>query len=83
MIILDSTTIQVSTKVKRELDGFKDYKRETYCEVIGKLIELVKEDEESKMQLSEETLKDIKEAEQDIKKGKVYTTAQIKRELGI
>ncbi len=83
MIILDSTTIQVSTKVKRELDGFKDYERETYCEVIGKLIELVKEDEESKMQLSEETLKDIKEAEQDIKKGKVYTTAQIKRELGI
>lgn len=81
--MLNTTTIQVSNKVKRELEGFKDYPRETYAEVIKKLIEIAKEDEESKMELSEETLKGLKEAEEDIKKGRVYTTAQVKKELGL
>lgn len=81
--MLNTTTIQVSNKVKKELDGFKEHPRETYAEVISKLIRTAKEDEESKMELSEETLKGLKEAEEDIKKGRVYTTAQLKKELGL
>lgn len=38
---------------------------------------------EAKMGLNEETLNGLKEAEEDIKKGRVYTTAQIKKELGL
>jgi len=38
---------------------------------------------EAKMRLSKETLKGLKEAKEDIKKGRIYTTAQIKKELGL
>ena len=78
-----TTTIQVSNKLKDELEGFKEHERETYAEVIRKLIELAREDEEAEIELSEETLKGIKEAKEDIKKGRVYTTTQIKKELGL
>jgi len=81
--LTDTTTIQVPRKVKRELDSFKGHARETYAEVIEKLVELARESEESKMELSEETLRGIREAEDDIKKGRVYTTSQIKKELGL
>ncbi|MFH1695924.1 MAG: hypothetical protein ABH850_05890 [Candidatus Micrarchaeota archaeon] len=39
-------------------------------------------DEESKMELSEEILKGIKEAEEDIRKGRVYPTKELKKRLG-
>ncbi len=79
----DTTTIQVSKDIKRELNAFKDYKKESYAEVIKKLIDKVKEDEESEMELSEETLKDLKEAEDDIRKGRVYSSKQLKKRLGL
>ena len=79
----DNTTILVPQKLKRELDSFKDYRRETYAEVIGKLICIAREDEESRLALSEETLKDIKEAREDIRKGRVFSPKQVKRELGL
>jgi len=80
---MDSTTIQVSTKVKRNLDGFKEHERETYDNVIERLVEIAKEEEEAELELSEETLKGIKEAKEDIRKGRVYSTNQLKKELGL
>lgn len=77
-----TTTIQISNNLKKDLDSFKEHNRETYEEVIDKLILFAKENEESKMELSKETLEGIKEAKEDIKKGRVYTTAQLKKELG-
>jgi len=83
IILSNTSTIQVSKEIKRKLDAFKEYKKESYAEVIQKLVDKVKEDEESEMELSEETLKDLKEAEEDIRKGRVYTSKQIKKELGL
>ena len=82
-ILSDNTTIQIPVRLKRELNSFKDYAKETYAEVIRRLIELARENEESKMELSEETIRGLKEAEDDIRKGRVYTTAQVKKELGL
>ncbi len=73
------TTIQVSREVKELLDQFKLHPREPYDSVIRRLVE-AKIDEEP---LSEETLKRIEEALEDIKAGCVYTTEEVKRELGI
>jgi hypothetical protein len=83
IILSATTTIQIPNKIKNELDGFKDYARETYAEVISKLIDFAREEEESEMKLSEETLRGIKEAKEDIRKGRVYSTAQLKKELGL
>jgi predicted CopG family antitoxin len=80
---MDATTIQVPNKVKNELDRFKGHPRETYADVINRLIEMAREGEESRLELSIETLKGIKQAKEDIRKGRVYTTAQVKKELGL
>ncbi|MBI5553173.1 MAG: hypothetical protein HY917_00350 [Candidatus Diapherotrites archaeon] len=78
-----TTTIQISSKLKKELNAFKNYPRETYEEVIGQLVLIARKDEESKLQLSAETLRDLREAENDLKAGKVYSASQIRKELGL
>jgi len=77
------TTIQIPVKLKKQLDLFKDYPRETYSDVIQKLVLCAREDEESKLELSDETLRDVEEAREDFKRGRVYTTKQLKKELGL
>ena len=71
-----ATTIQVSNKLAQELKNRKMYDKESYEEIIWDLIE-------DTVELSEETKRSIKQAEKDIKEGRVYTHEQIKKELGI
>jgi predicted transcriptional regulator len=68
------TTIQVSTKLKKELKDRKLFDNESYEEVIWDLIEDTTE-------LSRETKKSIKEAEKDIKQGRVYTLEEVKNNI--
>lgn len=69
-----ATTIQVSNELKNKLNNFKMFDNESYEDVIWDFIE-------DRMELSEETKKAIKRAEEDIRKGRVYTFKQIKKEL--
>lgn len=77
------STILVPKKLKGELDELKDYKRESYAQVIERIIGHVKECDESKLELSDETLKAIKEGKEDLVKGRVYTSKQLAKELGV
>jgi predicted transcriptional regulator len=70
------TTIQVSEKLVDELKNRKMYDKESYEEIIWDLLE-------DSMELSEETKRNIKEAEEDIRKGRVHTHEEVKRELGL
>ena len=70
-------------KLKSELDLIKEYGRETYAEVISRLVNRVKEDEEAGMELSKETLKGIREAREDIRKGRVLSSEKLKNDLGL
>ena len=70
------TTIQISKDLKKELQRRKIHKNDTYEEVIWDLVE-------DTMELSEETKKAIKRAEEDLKAGKVKTLEQIEKELNI
>ena len=70
------TTIQVSKELRNILVERKLHDRDTFEEVIFDLIE-------DTMELSEQTKRDIAEAEADIKAGKVYTHKQVKKELGL
>lgn len=74
-------TIKVTPEVKKRLDALKRHPRETYNEVIDRLTEDALED--AAEVLTEEDIRDIEEAIQDIKAGRVYTTEELKRELGI
>ena len=74
-------TIKVTPEVKGRLDKLKNYPRETYNEVIDRLTRDALE--ESAEELTDEDICDIEEAIADIKAGRVYTTEELKMELGI
>lgn len=74
-----TTTIKVREKTKMQLDKLKIHPRESYDEVIRKLAR-VKIDHEP---LSKEALESIAKANEDIKKGRVYTEAEVRRRLGL
>jgi phosphoserine phosphatase len=75
-----ATTIQVEESTKRQLEALKGSPRQTYEEVIEELLELAREDDAG---LTPQTKKAIRMAREDIKRGRVYTTRQLIKELGI
>ncbi len=83
IILADTTTIQVPKDLKGDLDAIKAHGRETYAEVIRKLIEKFRNDEEAELGLAEETLEAAKEAREDLRKGRVHSSKQIKEEMGL
>ena len=73
------TTIQLEERIKNKLEEMKIHPRETYSKVIERLVNLSMEEEE----LSPQTIKNIEQALEDIKKGRVYSTKEVKKKLGI
>ena len=73
------TTIQVHRTLKTKLERLKLHPRESYEKVIERLISIGMDYEP----LSEEEIKDIEEGLADIKAGRVYTTKELKKQLGI
>jgi len=71
-----ATTIQISEELQTELSKRKLFDRETYEEVIMGLIE-------DTMELSAETKKEIAQAREEYKKGKVYTLEEVKKRHGL
>ncbi|MAF34251.1 hypothetical protein CMO91_00220 [Candidatus Woesearchaeota archaeon] len=71
-----ATTIQISKNLQNALSKRKLVAKETYEEVIWDLLE-------DRMELSEETKKDIEIARKEFKEGKGKTLAQVKKELGL
>lgn len=76
------TTIRVNPKTKEELDQFRQYKNESYDELVRKLIYLAKT-AEKEPKLTQRTIQDIKEARERVKKGEFYTEEEAKKILGI
>jgi predicted transcriptional regulator len=73
------TTIQVQPEVKDRLDLLKKHPRESYNEVIERLLES-RIDEEP---LSDEAIAGIEEALGDIRKGRLHTEEEIRKEFGV
>ncbi len=76
------TTIRLNEKTKSELDSFKQYKSESYDELVRKLIYLVRL-AEKEPKLSQKTILEIKYARERIKKGEFYTEEEAKKILGL
>ena len=76
------TTIRLAQTTKAELDAFKQYKSESYDELVRKLIYIAKMCEREP-KLSQRTILEIKEARERIKKGEFYTEAEAKNILGL
>ena len=73
-IVIMATTISVSKELLLKLKERKMYHKESYEEVIWDALE-------DSMELSEETLANIKKSEEDIKAGRVKTLAEVEARL--
>ena len=71
-----ATTIQVTEKLKNELEKMKFSDNESYEDIIWDLLE-------DRMELSEETKKNIETSKKQFKEGKVKTLEQIRKEHGL
>lgn len=76
------TTIRLNPETKIKLDEFRQYKNESYDELVRKLI-IIARMCEKEPQLSKKTIQDIKKARENIKKGEFYTEEEAKKILGL
>ena len=76
------TTIRLNPDTKTKLDEFRQYKNESYDELVRKLINLARICEREP-KLSQKTINEIKEARERIKKGEFYTEEEAKKILGL
>ena len=70
-----ATTIQVREGVKEELKQLKMYERETYNDILERILEDFKE-------LNEETKREVELARKEIARGKFKTHEDLKAGLG-
>lgn len=79
---MSETTIKLHNDTKSELDTFREYKNESYDEVIKKVMYIAK-NVKNKPELSQETVEAIEKARERIRKGKFLTEAEAKKRLGL
>ncbi len=78
---MQTTTIKIQTDTKKELDHFREYKNESYDEVLKKVLYIVNTTKKDP-KLSQETIQSIEKARARIKKGKFLTAEEAKKRLG-
>ena len=76
------TTIRINPKTKEALDLFRQYKNESYDELVRKLIYLAKLTEKEP-KLSQRVIQEIREARERVKKGEFYTEEEARKILGL
>jgi hypothetical protein len=76
------TTVKLHEDTKGQLDLFREYKNESYDEVIRKMIYIAKTCKK-KPELSQEVLLAIDKARERIKKGNFVTEEEAKKRLGL
>lgn len=79
---METTTIKINSNTKHELDTFREYKNESYDEVIKKVIFIIKTSVKQP-KLGIETIKAIEKARERIKEGKFLTESEAKKRLGL
>jgi len=79
---MDTTTLKIREDTKSQLDKFREYRNESYDEVIKKVVFIAKS-VETEPELSREAVEAIEKARERIKKGRFLTEAEAKKRLGL
>lgn len=69
-----TTTVRISTQTKKKLEKMKIFERESYEDVIERLINIANNEP-----LSEEEIKQIEKSLRDIKEGRVLSLEEAER----
>ncbi len=75
---MEKTTIQINIETLERLKTLKNFGRQSYDEVLNKLIDNCEEES-----LSKDEINEIQKGLEDIKRGKVYPIESIAKELGV
>ena len=78
---MGTTTIKIYDETKHQLDMFREYKNESYDEVIKKIVFVLRK-MKTKPELSIETVKSIEEARRRMRAGNFVTESEAKKRLG-
>lgn len=76
------TTIKIKQETKSSLDSLREYKAESYDEVIKKLVHII-QTLETEPKLSKQALKEIKQARKRVSQGIYVDEADALKRLGI
>ncbi len=79
--MMEATTIKIYQETKQELDFFREYKNESYDDVLKKLVYIAKK-AKTEPELSKKTVKAIEEARDRMKKGHYTSLEDVKKRLG-
>jgi predicted transcriptional regulator len=79
---MNATTIKIHKDTKAQIDQFREYKNESYDEVLRKIIYIVKSIKK-KPDLSKEAIKSIEAARKRMDKGHFYNEEEAKKILGL
>ena len=75
-----ATSIQLEKRTKAKLEKMKIFPREPYDDVVNRLLNMTEEDEGV---LSEQAIKDLEEALDDVRKKRLLSHKQVKRKHGL
>lgn len=78
---MQTTTIKLRKETKAELDQFREYKSESYDELINKMMFITKNVKDN-LELSQEAVLAIEKARERIKKGNYVSEEEAKKRLG-
>ncbi len=78
---MSATTIKIHEDTKLQLDQFREYKNESYDEVIRKVAYIAK-NVKTQPKLSKEAVTAIEKARKRIKEGRFITEEEAKKRLG-
>ena len=75
---MEKTTIQISKNTLNRLKMIRDYERQSYEELLNKLL-----NESEEEVLTGREIEEIQEALENVKQGKVKAIEQVAKELGV
>ncbi len=78
---MNATTIKIYGDTKNKLDQFREYKNESYDELIRKMMYIAKK-AKTQPELSKEAIESIEKARKRIKAGKFVTEKEARKRLG-
>jgi hypothetical protein len=79
---METTTVKINRSTKSKLDRYREYRNESYDEVIQKVLYIADNAEENP-KLSKRVLKEIEAARERYRRGDYYTAEEMKKRLGL
>ncbi len=82
MTYIDVCTIRLRSKTKTQLDRYREYRNESYDEVVQKLVSIA-DTCKTEPELSREAVERVDKARQRIKTGGFLTEQEARKRLGV